>query len=126
MKTAYVAGPIMGNMKNPTAYDIKKNVNTAEEIAAELWQMGYSVVCPHKNTEGFVGLVPREQFLEGDLELIRRGAFDVLVMMPGWNNSPGAILERQVAIEKNIDVFYWPEERCELWVFINWKQKGRD
>jgi len=58
------------------------------------------------------GVVPDEVFLAGDIEILKR--CDLVVMVPGWENSSGAKEERNVAIEHNIPVFEWddvPRER---------------
>ena len=41
----YTAGPYSG--------DIARNVKVAAEYAAAIWDMGFTVLCPQKNSEGF-------------------------------------------------------------------------
>ena len=46
MKLAYIIGPYRAD----TIYQIKKNIEKAEETALKYWKKGYAVICPHLNT----------------------------------------------------------------------------
>lgn len=93
---AYVAGPY----RAPTVWGIKENIRRAEEAATRLWQMGYTVFCPHLNTAFFDGLCPDEVWLEGDLVVLRR--CDFLVLLEGWKNSHGA--SNEVSEARRLDM----------------------
>jgi hypothetical protein len=108
VKRAYVAGPY----RAPTREGIDQNIAEAREIAVALWQMGYSVFCPHLNTAHFDGLCPDEVWLEGDLEWVR--VSQLLVMHPRWGESRGAIAEHTEACRCLIPVFHWPEDAESL------------
>lgn len=56
MKVVYVAGPYRG----PSEWAVKCNIEAAERVAIALWQQGYAVICPHKNTAFFGGAAPDE------------------------------------------------------------------
>jgi len=104
MKLLYVAGPYRDKRG---AYYISKNIQAAAEIAIKLWNMGFAVICPHKNTALYDGVIPDEDILKGDLEMLSR--CDMVVMMPGWSESVGATRELTYAQEHDIPVTYWYE-----------------
>jgi nucleoside 2-deoxyribosyltransferase len=87
MRVAYVAGPYRAD----TPAGIVANIRAAEAVAVELWQAGFAVVCPHKNTALFDGLAPDAVWLDGYLELLRR--CDFVVAVAGWDRSAGTIRE---------------------------------
>ena len=109
MKLVYVAGPY----SDPRGFWYsKQNIQKAEEIAVELWQYGFAVICPHANTAFFDGAIPYDQFLAGDFEIIRR--CDVLVLLPGWEKSKGALKELEHAKICNVKYFEWPRDKKKL------------
>lgn len=103
MKVVYVSGPY----RAPTVYGIVQNIRRAEQIAIALWQKGFAVICPHTNTalmDGSISIKDSETFIKGDLEIVKR--CDAVFLMKNWENSVGAVLERQFAIDHNIPVFH--------------------
>jgi hypothetical protein len=108
MKIAYVAGPYRAK----TIRGIVENINKAEAVALELWKLGFMVFCPHKNSGLFDGDIPDENFLDGDIELMKR--CDLVVMIPDWEKSTGAVNEKKIAEEVKIPVFYWPVDMEKL------------
>lgn len=108
MKLAYVSGPY----RALTEWGLASNIHRAESVGVLLLQMGYSVIIPHKNTAHMGGVIPDEQFLEMDLEQLRR--CDVIVMLPNWITSSGAKRERDEANRVGIPVRYWPEDADKL------------
>lgn len=103
MKVVYVAGPYRG----PSEWAVKCNIEAAERIAVALWQQGYAVICPHKNTAFFGGAAPDEVWLTGDLEIMRR--CDLVVLVPGWRSSSGTRAEVAEAQRLSIPVYEWKE-----------------
>ncbi len=101
----YVAGPY----RAPTWGGVKKNVADAMDVAAELLEAGYTVICPHSMTHGFemYGLA-NDVFLESDLELVRR--CDALVMLPGWQSSRGSRAEHELATSLDKHITYWKND----------------
>ena len=97
MKVAYVVGPYRSEIG---PYGIKQNIQRAEEVAIQLWRLGYAVICPHKNTAFFDGAAPDEVWLRGDIELIRRS--DLVVTVKGWESSSGARGEVEFCRTHNI------------------------
>lgn len=79
--------------------EIDDNIAAARTIAIELWERGYTVLCPHLNTANFEIDCEADyrDYLIGDMEMI--AACDAVVMLPGWEDSKGARLERDFALE---------------------------
>jgi len=103
MKLAYVAGPYRAS----TESGVVANIRAAEAVAVDLWQKGYAVICPHKNTALFGGLAPDDVWLKGDLVMMER--CDFVVLVPGWQFSSGTQAEVKRARERGIPVYEWPE-----------------
>lgn len=100
MKLVYVAGPYRAR----TTFGIQANIRAAAEVALKYWKQGYAVICPHANTAYFDGEADDEVWLNGDLEMLSR--CDLVVMLPTWRRSAGAIAEHERAKELGIAVVY--------------------
>ena len=100
MKVIYVAG----KYRSKTEWGLEENIRRAEAAAVKLWQQGYAVLCPHKNTAHFGGACPDETWLEGDIEILKR--CDAIYMLKGWEDSLGACEELRIALEHNLEVIY--------------------
>jgi hypothetical protein len=100
VKIAYIAGPY----RSDTVHGIVENIYRAEAVAIKYWQLGYAVICPHKNTALFDGLLPDEVWLAGAIEILKR--CDVIVMMKGWENSSGSRAELEIALKFGLEVIY--------------------
>lgn len=94
----YVSGPYSG----PDRESIKANIAAARAAAVELWDSGYTALCPHTNTIHFEDdcSCGWDDYLAGDCELIARS--DVVLMLPGWEQSRGACRERERALALGI------------------------
>ncbi len=103
MQLAYVAGPYRADSES----GVIANIRRAEAVAIMLWQMGYAVLCPHKNTALFGGLCPDDVWLKGDLVMMER--CDLVVLVPGWQESSGTRAEVERARELGIPVREWEE-----------------
>ncbi len=102
MRIAYIVGPYRAG----TPHGIKLNIDRAEAYAAKYWKLGYAVICPHKNSGLLDGICPDENFLKGDHEFIRRmTGDDLLVLIPGWQESSGSCDELDLAVKLGIPVF---------------------
>ncbi len=108
MEVVYVIGPYRSKKG---VYGIKKNIDKAEELALELWKMGYAVICPHKNTAFFDGAAPDEVWLKGDIEILSRCDFAVTV--EGWEESSGSRGEVEFCKKKGIPVYHSLDELIE-------------
>ena len=73
-----------------------------------MWDEGWAVICPHANTAFFSGEedheVDRLKWIEGDLEMLWR--CDAIYMLKGWEDSRGAVTERDQAITIDLQVIY--------------------
>lgn len=103
VKVVFVSGPYRGSNE----WQIKKNIERAEAISLHFWKMGYAVICPHKNSAFMGGSVPDEIWLKGYIELLKRS--DIVVMLPGWENSQGATQEYLVAKSLGKQVIFWQD-----------------
>jgi len=91
-KIVYIAGPYRAETEN----GVYENIQAARLEALKWWRRGYAVICPHLNTAFMGGLggspeADQEMFLAGDLEFVRRS--DIIVMLPRWADSAGAVME---------------------------------
>lgn len=96
----FVAGPY----RAPTQEGIDANIQAARDVAIALWRAGFGVFCPHLNSANMDSIVPDEQFLNADLEILHK-ACDALVCVPGWESSEGAQGEVNFARGHGIPVF---------------------
>ena len=101
MERAYVAGPYAG----PTANCVDSNIRSARSVAADLWQRGYAVFCPHMNTAHMGGIVPEDDFLTGCLTWVK--VAELMVLAPRWEDSKDTHAEIGLARELWIPIFVW-------------------
>jgi hypothetical protein len=101
-RVAYVAGPYRSARGVAGIYD---NIAAARRVALELWQLGYVALCPHLNAAFFDGAFPDEVILRGDIELLRR--CDLVVLVPGWQESAGTRDEVEEARTLGIPCYEW-------------------
>jgi hypothetical protein len=87
MTLVFISGPYRAKSK----YLIDLNIQEARKHSKMLWAKGYAVFCPHMNTAHFDGICPDSNFLEGDLEILRR--CDTIYLLPEWERSEGARAE---------------------------------
>ena len=99
MKIIYIAGPY----RAPTERGLEDNIRHAEEAAIRLWRLGWAVICPHKNSSHFGGIIPDDNFIEGDIEILKR--CDAIYLLSNWHYSTGARMERDIALEKGMAVY---------------------
>lgn len=115
MKLLYVAGSYRwkGSRWVPLVIGELVNIFKAWKISKDVWEAGFVAICPHTNSilmDKF-GVSP-QRFLEGDLEIVSR--CDAVLMMPNWQDSVGAITERNLAIKKGIPVYHSFRELSNL------------
>ena len=99
MRVVYLAGAYRAS----TGYGVHRNIQRAEMLALEVWQLGAACLCPHKNTAYFDGVMSDEVWLEGSLELMRR--CDAVLVMPNSEDSAGTEAEIKEAMNRGISVF---------------------
>jgi len=100
-KLIYVAGKYRDERGE---WYVESNIREAEALAQFIWINGGIAFCPHKNTEHWGGLLPDEEWIKGDLEILSR--CDAIYMLPNWHDSEGAKKEHAFAKEHHIIVFY--------------------
>lgn len=102
----YVAGPYRG--VHPTS--VRRNIQSAKNVAVDLWVRGYTALCPHLNTENFEECAPEltfDDYIDGDFAMLKW--CDGIVMAPSWAGSVGALMEKTYAELMGIPVFYYPD-----------------
>ena len=100
VKVIYVAGPYRAK----TEWGLEENLRHAEDAALRLWQEGWCVLCPHKNTAHFGGVCSDDVWIAGTLELLSR--CDAIYMLDDWEKSTGAKGELELAKRLGLDVYY--------------------
>jgi len=98
-KLVYIAGPY----RSDTEYGVKLNIDRAEAVALKYWKAGYAVFCPHKNSSFMGGSCPDETWLEGGLAFLAK--CDAIVMMEGWKDSAGSVVEYNKAWQLGLEVW---------------------
>jgi len=117
-RVLYLAGPYSPTETRTT----EENIRAAREVAVELWSVGYAVICPHLNTAGFEKDIPDmrpEEFVDGDLEIVRR--CDALVLLPGWRQSEGTMRELRAALRNRMPVYWWDSREDRNSLLNKWR-----
>ena len=98
----YVSGKYSGDSHE----EISDNILKARKVAIELWEQGHAVICPHLNTSHMEVdcHIHYDNYIEGDLMMIAR--CDAMVMLSGWEDSQGAVIEKGYAENLRIPIYY--------------------
>ena len=83
----FVCGPYRAATDN----ERHENIEAARAVAVEVWRKGHYALCPHMNSMFMSGVCDEQQFLDGALEMLRR--CDAVIMVDGWKQSGGSMLE---------------------------------
>lgn len=94
MKLLYIAAPY----KAKTICSLQQNIHEAKLMSMYYWNKGYAVICPHKNTENFDGLMPDKVFLQGTMLMLSK--CDAIAMHPNWEQSSGSVDEHDFMIQR--------------------------
>jgi hypothetical protein len=97
----YIAGaytPVDGKEETRLA-----NVRLASETGKLLLQLGHTPFCPHTMTAGWEDRCAYEDFIRMDLEWLR--ACEAIVLLPGWQASPGARMEYEEAMREGLVIW---------------------
>ena len=102
----YICGPYTGRDSQETS----DNISVARAHAVAAARKGWMPFTPHLNTAHFEEDCPEisnDDWIEGDLAILRLlpRANAAVLMLPGWELSAGARLERDWAIHLNLEVF---------------------
>jgi hypothetical protein len=111
MKKAYIAGPYTAN----SSERVDENVRRAEAAAWLYYLKGYAVHCPHAQTHCMhvrynkENVVTYDDWLKVDIVWLKE--CDVVVFLPGWENSKGAKMEHILAQALDKEIHYLTEEK---------------
>ena len=102
----YLSGPYSAGHGR----SVTDNIAVARRYAVAAAKAGWMPFTPHLNTAGFEIDCPEishEEWLDGDLAILRLlpRARAAVLLLPGWEQSKGARLERDWAILLNLEVF---------------------
>jgi len=107
MKVVYIAGKYSGKTHDGRSFmEIERNILEAREWAIKAMQTGVVALTPHLNSYHMELDFESDQgfWYAADLELLRR--CDAVFLIPNWEDSKGARLERDYARQHGIPVFY--------------------
>lgn len=114
MRKAYIAGPYTAN----TPEEVEENVRRAEAAAWWYYLKGYAVYCPHAQTHRIHltyngnGMMDYKDWLKADMAWLN--VCDVIVFMPGWENSKGASMEHIIANALGKSIEYLSESELQV------------
>ena len=105
----YISGSYRGNTE--------VNILKARKQAIELWELGFTILTPHLNTQHFEldCHIPENEYIKGDIEILKR--CNGLFMLDNWQDSEGARKEYQVAQQEGLPIFH------NLMELTNWIQE---
>ncbi|KKN65498.1 hypothetical protein LCGC14_0481020 [marine sediment metagenome] len=100
MKVIFISGPYRAK----TEWQLVENIRAAEAAAIKLWREGWAVFCAHKNSAHFGGVCDESNFLNGDIEILKR--CDAIYMLKSWRASVGACVELEIAMGIDLEIIY--------------------
>ena len=111
----YISGPYSAGHGRT----VEDNIAVARRYAVAAANAGWMPFTPHLNTAGFEIDCPEishQEWLDGDLAILRAlsQAGVAVLLLPGWEQSKGARLERDWAIHLNLKVFDPPATPEEI------------
>lgn len=115
----YLAGPYRATATKT----VQEHINHARAIGSALPSSGWIPLIPHSNLSHFDSICPDiddEFWLDGTLELMRR--CDAVMMLDGWQDSVGAVNERDEALRLGMPIFSieeWPPAASEFLASLN-------
>lgn len=106
-------GDSMGDNRDKVIYvsglyttgDISENIALARKYAIKIWEEGFTALTPHLNTAHFEEdcSCMYSDYIDGDIVLVNR--CDGVFMLPNWELSNGARIERDHAKSCGFPVF---------------------
>ena len=99
---------VSGKYTDKTPELQEQNTEKAKQVAIKLWNMGYSVICPHMNTYHF-DTTPNcelsyDDYIKGDIAAI--DCCDAIYMVGNWKQSKGAKIEHRYAVINEIPILH--------------------
>lgn len=95
----YLAGPMTGIQE----YNFPAFIQATQELRAR----GYTVVSPPEITGPISDGLPRSFYLRRDLAALLE--CDAIILLPRWESSPGARLEREIALQLDMKILIYEE-----------------
>lgn len=105
----YIAGPY----SHPTQEGVQANIDAAEKVGKSVLRMGKVPLIPHKITSfwdedaQFAYMSHSDWMHKVCIPLLDK--CDAIVMVPGWQDSPGSVMEHQHASNRGIPIWYHEE-----------------
>lgn len=94
MRKMYISGPISG-------YDTDERIEAFGRASKKGEAMGYKAVNPMADQpDGWSW----DEYMRRDITMLCK--CDAILLMSGWENSKGACLEKRIAEELGMEVFY--------------------
>lgn len=109
----FVSGPLAG----PDWEAVEQNIIAANSMFHRLWRMGHWPFCPHRGVTPDMVLEQAPQERRAWLDWCIRGWLPLchsILMLPGWEDSPGAIAEHEAAQKLKLVVYYSLDEAPDL------------
>jgi hypothetical protein len=101
-KVIYISGKYTGH----TPEETNANIQKARLMAAKVWELGYTCLCPHTNTMNFEEICKcsYDDYLNGDLTLLN--LCNGILLLDNYEDSNGAKIELDFARQREMRVFY--------------------
>lgn len=99
MRVVYVAGKFTG----ANGWEVARNIRRAESWGFAVAEAGAMPFIPHANTASFHNTLTDAFWYQGTLEMLRR--CDAIILVPGWEDSKGALAEVAEAKKLNMPIF---------------------
>ena len=109
MKKVYIAGKYDG----PNVIEVLRNIRNGIAEAAELMGLGFAPYCPFIDFQiGLANDTPIPKKTYQDVSMAFVSACDAMLMLPGWEESAGAMREKALAESMGIPIYYSISELC--------------
>ena len=109
----YVAGAMTPTGHGNHAIEFLNNIRAGIKASIRLIKLGFTPVCPMLDFQYFLCAAPYEQINAGeiyDVSISLMLGCDVILLLPGAENSTGWKNEKEVADAEGIQVYYTHEE----------------
>jgi len=100
MQLLYIAAPYRAS----SIAKLHNHILEASLMAQYYWLQGYAVICPHKNSAYFDGLVDDSNFLTATMLMLSKCTH--IALHPKWSFSAGCIAEYEYAIQQKLTLHF--------------------
>jgi Domain of unknown function (DUF4406) len=97
----YLSGPISAR----DGFTVEENVASAITVYLRCLRDGIACFCPHLSAAGLTCHLPYNAWLAYDFAVIDRCSH--VMLLPRWERSPGARLEREYAVAQGKPIVGW-------------------